>query len=138
MGRILAVDYGGKRCGVAVTDPMRIIVTGLDTIPPGELIDFIKAYHEENEVGLVVFGIPYRADGSLSPIASDIKKKMDELNAALPNVQLDGIDESYTSAEAVNQLIQAGVPKKKRRNKSLTDKMSATLILRRYLDEKNI
>lgn len=138
MGRILAVDYGGKRCGLAVTDPLRIIVTGLDTIPPTELIDFIKTYHQENSLDLVVFGIPYRADGTLSPIATDIQKKMDELSDAMPNVELDGIDESYTSAQAMKELIQAGVPKKKRRDKSLTDKMSATLILRRYLDEKNI
>ena len=138
MGRIMAIDYGAKRCGIAVTDPLRIIVTGLDTVSPNQLLDFITEYHNKEDLDILVFGIPYRMDGSLNPIASQIQEMMDQVNKALPELELDGIDESLTSAEAVQTMIEAGVPRKKRRNKELTDKVSATLILRRYLDEKEI
>ena len=119
MGRIMAIDYGGKRCGIAVTDPMKIIASGLDTIPPQELIPFIKNYHEKEVLEAIVFGIPYRMDGTLSAIAADIKKAIDKVNEALPEIELHGIDESFTSAEAVQAMVQAGIPKKKRRNKRL-------------------
>ncbi|MCB0737976.1 MAG: Holliday junction resolvase RuvX [Bacteroidetes bacterium] len=138
MARIMAVDYGAKRCGLAITDPMKIIASGLNTIPPQELISFIKNYHQKEPLEAIVFGIPYRMDGSLSPIASEIKKAMDSINQALPGIELHGIDESFTSAEAMQAMVQAGVPKKKRRNKELTDKVSATLILQRFLHQQQI
>lgn len=138
MGRIMAVDYGGKRCGIAVTDPQRIIASGLDTVHPNELIPFIQEYAKREPLDLLVVGLPYRMDGSLSPIAEQIKGFLDKLSKAIPELAIDGIDESYSSQQAVQALIQSGVPKKKRRQKELVDKVSATLILQRYMEEKQI
>lgn len=138
MGRIMAIDYGGKRCGIAVTDPNRIIASGLDTIAPDVLVDFVVGYSKREPLDLLVVGIPYGMDGTLLPIAHKIKSFLDKLNEALPDLDIDGVDESYTSQQAVQSLVQSGVPKKKRRQKELVDKVSATLILQRYMEEKEL
>ncbi|MGB0428899.1 MAG: Holliday junction resolvase RuvX [Bacteroidia bacterium] len=138
MGRIMALDYGGKRCGLAVTDPQRIIATGLTTVPTPNLLDFIIDYCQKEPVDIFVFGIPYRMDGTLSKIATEIEAFLDKLHKAMPNLPLEGVDETLTSQNAVASLVQAGVPKKKRRNKELIDKVSATLILQRYMEENNL
>lgn len=138
MGRIMALDYGGKRCGLAVTDPGRIIATGLTTVETPKLLEFILDYYKKEPVDLLVVGIPYRADGSLSLIVNQIRTFLDRLNKALPELPIEGVDESYTSQQAMQSLVQAGVPKKKRRQKELIDKVSATLILQRYMEENGI
>lgn len=134
----MALDYGGKRCGLAVTDPQRIIATGLTTVPTPNLLDFIIDYCQKEPVDIFVFGIPYRMDGTLSKIATEIEAFLDKLHKAMPNLPLEGVDETLTSQNAVASLVQAGVPKKKRRNKELIDKVSATLILQRYMEENNL
>lgn len=138
MGRIMAIDYGRKRCGIAVTDPMRIVVSALQTIPPMALVDFVVGYAAKEPLDLVVFGIPYNQEGGLLPVAKDIEHSMDRLHKRLPNVVLDGIDESYSSAEAQKVMLSMGIPKMKRRKKALTDKVSATIILRRYLEQQGL
>jgi putative Holliday junction resolvase len=138
MGRIMALDYGGKRCGLAVTDPMRIIATGLTTVETSKLLDFVVDYCKKEQVDIFVFGIPYRMDGTLSKIAKEIEAFLDKLHKAMPDLPLEGVDETLTSANAVASLVQAGVPKKKRRNKELIDKVSATLILQRYMEENDL
>lgn len=131
----MAIDYGGKRCGVAVTDPLQIIASGLDTLPTPKLFKFVLEYHKQEKLDALVLGIPYRMDGSLSTIAKDIEKFMDRIHAALPELPLHGIDETLTSQKAVESMVISGVPKKKRRNKELIDKVSATLILQKFLEE---
>jgi len=138
MGRIMAIDYGGKRCGIAVTDPMRIIATGLNTVETPKLLEFVINYAKNETLDIVVVGLPYRLDGTLSTIAHEIKAFVDKLVKAMPNIEIDGIDESQTSKQAMASLVQSGVPKKKRRQKELIDKVSATLILQRYMEEKGI
>ena len=134
----MAIDYGAKRCGIAVTDPMRIIATGLNTVETPKLLDFVINYAKSETLDMVVVGLPYRLDGTLSTIAHEIKAFVDKLVKALPNLEIDGIDESQTSKQAMASLVQSGVPKKKRRQKELIDKVSATLILQRYMEEKGI
>ncbi|MBI1182665.1 Holliday junction resolvase RuvX [bacterium] len=138
MGRIMAIDYGGKRCGIAVTDPMRIIATGLTTVETTTLLNFVVQYAQKEPLDIVVLGIPIRMDGSYSAIVKDIKAFAEKLEKALPDIVIDGVDETLTSQQAVASLVQAGVPKKKRRQKELIDKVSATLILQRYMEEKEI
>lgn len=138
MGRIMAIDFGGKRTGLAVTDPMRIFATGLEAIATTELLDFIVDYTNKEEVDVIVFGLPIRMDGSYSSIVTRMKEFADELHKKLPHIEIDGVDESHTSQQAVQAMVQSGVPKKKRRDKGLIDKVSATLILQRYLEENNI
>ena len=137
MPRIIAIDYGGKRCGIAVTDPLKIIATGLTTVPTTELMDFVIQYIKKEDVDCLVVGLPFRADGSLSLIAKQIKTFLDKIHGQLPNLRLEGVDESFTSQQAVQSLVQSGVPKKKRRQKELVDKVSATLILQRFLEQEN-
>lgn len=138
MGRIMAIDYGKKRCGIAVTDPMRIFASGLCTVSNGELYDFVTEYIEREQVDILVMGIPYRADGTIGHLARDIEALMDRINKKFPDLKLDGIDESHSSSQAVHAMISGGVPKKKRREKGLIDKVSATLILQRYLEENTL
>lgn len=134
----MAIDYGGKRCGIAVTDPLRIIATGLTTVNTHQLLDFVCQYAKKEVLDLVVLGLPYRLDGSLSAIARQIQVFSKQLEKALPNLEIDGMDESGTSLQAVESMVQAGIPKMKRRDRGLIDKISATLILQRYMQEKGI
>ncbi len=138
MGRIMALDYGGKRCGLAVTDPDRIIATGLTTVETPKLLNFVIDYCKKENVDQFVFGIPFKMDGTLSKIAKEIEAFLDELNKAMPQLPIAGVDETLTSQQAVASMVQAGIPKKKRRQKELIDKVSATLILQRYMEENNL
>lgn len=138
MGRIMAIDYGGKRSGLAVTDPMRIFATGLEAVATNDLLSFIENYIQTEQVDVIVFGLPIRMDGSYSSIVLEMKEFAEKLTKKLPHIEIDGVDESHTSQQAVQAMVQSGVPKKKRRDKGLIDKVSATLILQRYLEENNI
>ncbi|MBI3141225.1 MAG: Holliday junction resolvase RuvX [Bacteroidetes bacterium] len=138
MGRIMAIDYGGKRCGIAVTDPFRLIATGLTTVETPQLLSFVVGYAKKETLDLVVLGLPYRLDGSLSVIANKIKAFALQLEKSIPGLEIDGMDESGTSLQAVESMVLAGIPKMKRRDRGLIDKVSATLILQRYMQEKGI
>ncbi len=137
MSRILAIDYGFKRTGIAVTDPMQIIANGLTTIHTKDLFDFLKEYLSNEDVECIVFGYPTRDDGSDSEPVPQIKGAMRKCKKLFPEICVDSIDESYTSIMAFQAMIDGGVKKMKRRDKGLVDKVSATIILQSYMDKNN-
>lgn len=139
MGRLLGIDYGLKRCGIAVTDPLRIIAAGLTTVPENELMGFLEKYLSEETVDVIVLGLPYHESGDEGQLYQRIKKVGDKISARFPNVELAYRDERYTSRMAKVILLHSGVPKKKRQEKARVDKISAGLILQDYLEalEKN-
>jgi putative holliday junction resolvase len=133
MSRIMGIDYGKKRTGISVTDPLKIIVTGLDTIETKNIHDFLQSYFQKESVEKVVIGLPTHKDGSYTQIKGDI----DNLSGFIKNqssaIEVDYIDEAYTSWESKQILVQSGIKKNKRQDKTLLDKTSAILILQRYL-----
>lgn len=133
MGRILAIDYGLKRVGLAVTDPMQIIASPLKTVQESEAIDFLTTYCNTETVDTIVVGQPRRMSGELSDVETSILKFIEKLNEKLPEMNIQRYDERFTSKLAANALIESGVKKKQRRDKSLLDSTSASLILQDYL-----
>lgn len=136
MGRILSIDFGTKRCGIAVTDPERIIATGLTTIATAEIFDFLAKYLSEEPVDIIVVGDPKQLDGSDNDISAKVERLVSMLSKTYPTLQIEKVDERYTSKMAQETLIQSNTRKKKRRDKGLLDKISATIILQTYLDHK--
>lgn len=134
MARILAIDYGIKRCGIAATDPLQIIVSPLDTVATGELEDFLKQYFAQEDVEEVVFGWPTHKDGNPTHITGSIKKFQIELEKQFPQKKYSYADESFSSVKAKQIILQSGVNRKKRQDKALVDKISAVIILQRYLN----
>jgi putative holliday junction resolvase len=133
MTRILSIDYGKKRTGLAVTDPLHIAVHPLATVKTHELFDFLKAYLEKEQVAKIVLGMPYHPDGNPMPIAKNIQELASRIKKAFKDVEIDFQDESGTSGRAMEVLIEAGVPRMKRREKERLDQISAVLILQTYL-----
>ncbi|WP_228851006.1 Holliday junction resolvase RuvX [Aegicerativicinus sediminis] len=136
MGRILALDFGQKRTGIAVTDELQIIASGLATIETADLLSFLKNYLNEEKVDLIVVGEPKQMDNTASQSEIYIQEFLQKLKSAFPNLPIDRIDERFTSKLAMQSMIEGGVKKKKRQNKSLLDEISATLILQNYLFSK--
>ena len=134
MARILSIDYGRKRCGIAATDPLQIIVTAIDTAPTHELFDFLVKYMSEEEVEKIVFGKPTHADGNETFLMDDIRLFIKKLLKKFPLIEIDFQDESFTSVEAKHIIMLSGAKKKKRRDKALIDKVSAVIILQKYLN----
>ena len=135
--RILAFDYGTKRIGVAVTDPLQIIATGLDTIHPKDIIEFLKNYLLREAVELFVVGEPKQMDGTPSQSAQHVKGFITTLKKTFPNVPVETIDERFTSKMAAATIAQSGFKKSDRQNKERVDTISATIILQSYLEKKN-
>ena len=133
MGRILALDYGSKRTGIAITDELQLIASGLTTVPTSELMDFLKKYIASEKVELVLVGEPKQKDGTHSNIEEEIQKFLKKFHEAFPNLQMKRVDERYTSKMAFQTMIDSGLKKKQRQNKALVDEISATLILQEYL-----
>lgn len=134
MARILSIDYGRKRCGIAATDPLQIVVSAIDTVRTVDLMTWLKGYLKDEEVEKLVIGKPSHADGSDTYLVHDIKAFAGRFSKAYPDIDIDYQDESYSSVMAKEIILQSGVKKKKRRDKSLIDKMSAVLILQKYLN----
>lgn len=134
MARVLAIDYGKKKTGIAVTDPLHIAITGLDTIPTYQLFSFLERYLSEEDVRTIVLGMPHHPDGEPAQLAPEIRRLGEQLAKKFPQVSVAWQDESYTSADARQLILQSGARKKKRRDKNLVDKVSATLILRAYME----
>lgn len=133
MARILSIDYGGKRTGLAVTDPLQIIATGLTTIESKELIPFLKAYFLQEQVELIIIGLPKNWDDSDThgtPLAEAAIKKLQQ---EFPSIPLKTVDERYTSKMAKDAMLEMGMKKKDRRNKKLVDEIAATIMLQEYL-----
>lgn len=134
MAQIMAIDYGKARTGIAVTDDMQIIASGLDTISTPKLLDFLKKYFSENEVATIVVGQPIDLRGNMSEVENDILKFVDEVRRLFPTLEIKRFDERFTSKMASYFISQSGKNKKQREQKSLIDKVSATIILQNYLD----
>ncbi|MFM6975270.1 MAG: Holliday junction resolvase RuvX [Sphingobacteriaceae bacterium] len=137
MPRILAFDYGTKRIGLAVTDPLQIIATGLDTIHPKDIFDFLKKYLQTEQVTCFVIGEPKRMDGSHSQSEPHIKGFINSLKKHFPEIPVERIDERFTSKMASAAIAQSGLKKTDRQNKERVDTISATLILQSYLEKKS-
>ncbi|NOT35751.1 MAG: Holliday junction resolvase RuvX [Saprospiraceae bacterium] len=133
MARILGIDYGMKRCGIAATDPMQIIVTGLNTIEESKLLEFISVYLQTEEVEKLVIGRPQHADGTDTYLMKYINKFCEVMKQRYPNIPIELYDERKTSIQAAKIIFDSGIPKSKRQNKELIDKVSAVLILQKYL-----
>lgn len=133
MGRILAVDYGTKRTGLAVTDEMQIIASGLTTVDTKELLQFLKDYVSKENVEKIVVGLPKQMDNTASESEVYIQKFLVQLAKALPEIPVNRVDERFTSKMAFQTMIDSGLKKKQRKNKALIDEISATLILQSYL-----
>jgi putative Holliday junction resolvase len=135
VGRILAFDYGKKKIGVAVTDPLKIIANGLDTIPSAQIYTFIQEYLQKEDVEAFVVGNATKDSGEDSESMKQIRPFVKSLQNKYPKIPVFMVDERYTSKMAFQTMIDAGLSKKKRRNKMLIDKISATIILQTYLEE---
>jgi putative Holliday junction resolvase len=133
VARILALDLGLKRTGVAVTDPLRIIATALDTVATDQLPGFLANYFSREAVDTIVVGLPKRLDGSPTDMTPVALRWADELRARFPQKRVELVDERFTSKIAAQALIAMGAKKKDRQKKSNTDKVSATLILQTFL-----
>ncbi len=136
MGRILAVDYGLKRTGLAVTDPLQIIATALQTVPTGDVISFLKQYLGKETVDEIVIGMPKQMDNSDSEIVPMVKQFVVKLKKEFPGLTISNVDERFTSKIAQRAMIDGGMKKKDRRVKGNVDKISATLILQSYLESR--
>lgn len=134
MGRILAVDYGTKRTGLAVTDPARIIAGPLETVPTHTAADYIVKYTAENPVDIIVVGKPLQSDGSPSETFPHVKGFMFRLAKLLPGIKVVWFDERYTSVMAQRAIIDSGVGRERRRDKGLVDRVSAAIILQGYME----
>ena len=136
MGRILAIDYGSKRTGIAVTDEMQIIASGLTTVSTKSLLEFLKSYISLETVDLIVVGLPKQMNNKLSKSEPLILKFIKILNNQFPDMPVERVDERFTSKIAFRSMITSGLNKNQRKNKSLVDEISATLILQSYLINK--
>lgn len=138
MGRILAIDYGLKRTGLAVSDPMKIIASPLETIPTEELIQWISGYIKREEVERIVIGLPVNLNMKDTHTTNPVKKFIIKLNQQFPQLPVSTEDERFTSKIAQQAMILGGMKKKDRRKKANVDKISASLILQSYMSRKNI
>ncbi len=136
MGRILAVDYGAKRTGLAVTDRLQIAAGGLTTVASAEAVNFIAAYARREPIDEIVVGLPKQMDNRPSENMARVKAFARKLKAALPEVAITFYDERFTSAMAHQAMIDGGLKKKRRQDKALVDEISAVLILQGYMEWK--
>lgn len=136
MGRILAIDFGKVRTGIAVTDELQIIASGLQTVATSELIAFLKSYTASEHVELFVIGEPKQMNNEPSESEELIIPFLEKLKKAFPEIPIERVDERFTSKMAFQTMIDSGLSKKKRKNKALVDEISATLILQSYLYSK--
>jgi len=136
MGRILAIDYGRKRTGIAVTDELQIIASGLTTVPSNDVLKFIKDYIKTEEVEAIVVGEPRDMKNLPSEAAKYIEPFVGALRKRFPEIKIERFDERFTSVMAHDAMLAGGLKKMKRRDKALVDKISATLILQSYMQSK--
>jgi len=134
MSRILGIDYGSKRCGIAATDPLQIIVSPVSTEKTGDLFAFLESYLEIQSVEKIVIGLPVHSDGNFTHLKPNIDTFATKLKKMYPAIEIDYQDESFTSVEAKNIILNSGKKKKARRSKENIDLVSAVLILQRYLN----
>ena len=136
MARILAIDYGTVRTGIAVSDPLRIIAGALETVPTAQLIPWLEGYMAREAVDIVVVGLPRQMNGSPSESMRHIEPFVQRLQKHFPAVQIEYFDERFTSVMAQRAIMEGGVRKMDRRDKALVDRVSATIILQGYMESK--
>ena len=136
MARIIAIDYGRKRCGIAVTDTLQIIANGLPTVPTHQLMDFLKEYCGREEVEMIIVGEPRQMDGTPSESARYIEPFLKRLAKEMPDMKVIRRDERFTSVIAHREMIAAGLRKSQRQEKGRADEMSAVIILTEYLQNR--
>lgn len=132
--RILSIDYGKRRTGIAVTDPLQIIAGGLTTVDTKELLKFIVDYTQREQVETIVIGLPTQPNGEPSENQARVRSFTGELKKALPNIPVEFYDERFTSVMAHQTMIASGISRKRRQDKALVDEISATIILQNYLE----
>jgi putative Holliday junction resolvase len=137
MGRILAIDYGSKRTGIAVTDPLRIIATALETVPSNDLLNFLKGYLQKETVDEFVVGMPKTLLNKDSETAPLVRKFVAQLKLTFPEKPVHLADERFTSSMAKRAMIDGGMKKKDRRDKANVDKISATIILQSFMEGRH-
>ena len=133
MPRILAIDYGLKRTGIAVTDPLQIIATGLTTVDSKQLIPFLKDYFSKEQVELIIIGEPKNWDDTDTHATPLVEKCIKELQKNFPAIPIKKVDERFTSKMAKDSMFEMGLKKKERRNKALVDEIAATIMLQEYM-----
>ena len=136
MSKILALDYGEKRIGIAVTDDMQIVASGLTTVPTAEIFTFLKTYLKEEQVELFLVGEPKQMNNKASESEKFIGPFIEKLSRLFVNIPIKRVDERFTSKMAFQTMIDSGLKKNQRRNKALIDEISATIILQSYLYNK--
>lgn len=134
MARIIGIDFGTKRIGIAVTDPLQIIASPLETVENQKIIDFLTSYFFTEEVECIVVGEPKKLDNSDAEIMPKIREFIKNLNKHFPNIPVELQDERFTSADAKRIILESGIKKMKRRDKSLVDKVSASIILKEWME----
>ncbi len=137
MGRILAIDYGRKRTGLAVTDPLRIIANGLDTVPSNSLFDFLKNYFEREIVDIIVVGYPVQMNNQPSESVIYVNDFLKNFKNKFPDKDVQLYDERFTSKMAFQTMIDGGLKKEQRKNKEMIDKISATILLQSFMESIN-
>ena len=136
MGRLLSIDYGRKRCGIAVTDVLKIVATGLTTVATAELVEFIKQYVEKEDVERIVVGLPTTMRGEQSESMKYITPGINRLRKELPGMEIVFFDERFTSVLAHKSMLASGMKKTDRQDKAIVDEISATIILNDYLQSR--
>ena len=137
MGRLLSIDYGRKRCGIAVTDSLRIVANGLTTVPTHTLVDFLKDYIKRESVDMIIIGKPTTMRGEDSESMHYIIPGINKLKKEIPDIPIEFWDERFTSVLAHRSMIDSGMKKTSRQDKAIVDEISATIILNDYLQSKS-
>ena len=136
MGKVVAIDYGRKRVGLAATDELQLIASGLTTVHSADLMDFLKDYIAKNDVDVIVVGEPKNLDNTPSEFAEGTDNFVKHLQRSFKDIKVERVDERFTSKMAFQSLIDGGAKKKTRQKKELVDEISATIILQSYLEQK--
>jgi putative holliday junction resolvase len=137
VGRIISIDYGSKRTGLAVTDKLKLIAGGLTTIPTNELLSFLEDYTKKEVVERIIIGLPKQMSNQPSESMKYIKPFVRLLQKKFPNIPMEYVDERFTSVLAHQAMLEGGLKKKSRQNKALVDEISAVIILQSYLESKH-
>jgi putative Holliday junction resolvase len=138
MSRLLSIDYGKKRTGIAVSDPLQIIANGLTTVETSKLFEFLEDYLKKEEVESIIVGLPKQMSGQPSENMKRIEPFVNRLKKLYPNINIEYFDERFTSKLAHQAMIDGGLKKQDRRNKELVDEISATIILQGYMESRRL
>jgi putative Holliday junction resolvase len=136
MSRLMAIDYGTKRCGIAVSDPLQIIANGLTTVASNEILTFLETYFQKEKVETLIVGDPKRMSGEATDATVHVNNFVKQLQKKFPELKIERIDERFTSKMAFQTMIDSGLKKKARQNKALIDEISATIILQSYMETR--